>query len=284
VLVLAAGLGTRLRPLTDTIPKPLVPLGDRPVLDHVIAQVAGVGPVVVNTFHLGALVGARAEGLGARAVHETTLLGTAGGLRNAAALLGAGDVLVWNADIVAEVEARALLAAHEGSAAPATLVVAARGAGEGTVGLDAAGHVVRLRGEVFGEERAGGEFLGVHVVSPSLRAALPPEGCLVGDLYLPALRAGAKLATFRHDGPFFDVGSPRSYLAANLAWLEQRGLRSWVGPGATVREGVTMSRAIVGAGAHVEASVDAVVVLPGASVHVPTARTIVAPSATIDAR
>src|SRR5262249_9883692 len=92
-LVLSAGFGTRLRPLTDELPKPLMPVGDRPMLAHVVEALArgGVSDVVVNTHH-------RAEdfaspiarfGLGLQVIHEPEILGTAGGLANAAGALGA---------------------------------------------------------------------------------------------------------------------------------------------------------------------------------------------------
>ena len=285
--VLAAGLGTRLRPLTDHVPKPLVPLGDRPVLDHVVARVATICPVsdvVVNAFHLADAVIARAELLGARAVREATLLGTAGGLRNAAPLLAPGPTLIWNADIVAEVDARALLASHLDQDAVATLCVAPRPVGEGTVGLDRGGNVVRLRGERFGEEIAGGEFLGVHVIGAALRALLPLAGCLVGDVYLPALRRGERLATFGHEGAFFDVGNPASYLAANLAWLERTGRPCWIGARARVSAASNVTRSIVGEDAVIEADLDACVVLAGAHVRAPASASIVTTFGTIDAR
>lgn len=280
--VLAAGLGTRLRPLTLHVPKPLVPVGDRPVLDRIVEEVARVGNVVVNACYLADLVAARAAALGARASVEAELLGTAGGLLRAAPLLAPGPCLVWNADIVARLSSRDVMAAHDhDDAAAATLVVRPCPRGEGTVGLDASGAIVRLRGETFGTEAEGGAFLGVHVVGAELRARLPETGCLVGDVYLPALRRGERLATFRYNETFFDVGDPSSYLAANLAWLAERGADVHVAPSAIVDAGVRIARSVVGAGARVEADVSSVVVLPGAVVSTPVERAIVTPYGTI---
>ncbi len=291
-MVLAAGLGTRLRPLTDLCAKALVPVGDRPALGHVLDRLAAAGltRVVVNAHHRARDVRdfVRARGAVVEVSEERELLGTAGGLARAAGLLGAaGDALVWNADIVADVDPIALLAAH--AAAPrraATLVVQPREAGQGSVGLDAAGRVVRLRGERIariGEESRGGEFLGIHVVGAALRAGLPARGCLVGDVYIPALRRGATLEAFVRESPFFDVGDLRSYLAANLAWLAARRLGRWVGPGGGVAPGVVLEQTLLGAGASVSGSgaLDRCVVWPGATAVAPLSDAVVAPGCVV---
>src|SRR5277367_6976775 len=105
-MILAAGRGTRLRPLTDELPKPLLPVGDRPAMAHVAARLAaaGIREAVLNTHHLAAEFTPErlaALPLALRVIHEPEILGTAGGLANAAALLGDGDVVVWNGDILA---------------------------------------------------------------------------------------------------------------------------------------------------------------------------------------
>ena len=226
VLVLAAGLGTRLRPLTDWLPKPLLPVGDRPAIEHILSVVRPIGgPIVANAHHRAADLRAFVEASAGDVVlsEEAHILGTAGGLARAADLLGAGDVLVWNGDILASIDPGHLVRAHaEAGDAEATLAVRPLPRGEGNVGVDASGHVVRLRGETIapGEVR-GGAFLGIHVVGERLRAALPPEGCLVGDVYLPALRRRQTLRVFEApDIAWQDIGTLADYVAANQAWLE----------------------------------------------------------------
>jgi mannose-1-phosphate guanylyltransferase len=278
--VLAAGLGTRLRPLSDHLPKPLVPVGDKPALAHVLEQARVVGPVVVNAFHKADAILAFGTREAVDVVCEPSLLGTAGGLRHAASRLLAGPVLVWNADILTALDGSALLDAHIRSDALATLAVAPRPLGLGTVGLDAAGRVVRLRGERFGAESRGADFVGIHVVGPELREALPEVGCLVGDVYLPALRAGGTLGSFHHAAPFFDVGTMASYLDANLAWLDTAALSSWMAQDASVVGGAHVTRSIVGEGARVEANLEACVVWPGSVATSPERRAIVTPFGT----
>jgi mannose-1-phosphate guanylyltransferase len=266
-MILAAGLGTRLRPLTDHCPKPLVPVGDAPVLVHILRGLAGVAkaPVVVNAFHLP---DAFADLVGdVHVVTETRLLGTAGGVRNAAPWLGADDVLVWNGDILAELPAEAVVRTHRSGTAQSTLVVRPRPAGQGNVGVDAEGRVVRLRTTAFGAlgpEAQGGEFLGIHVLGAAVRARLPAEGCLVGDVYLPMLAEGAELAAFLTEVPFSDIGSVASYRAANATWLAARGLRAYVHPTAVVTGRV--DGCVIGARARVHADLADCVVWPDTEV------------------
>jgi mannose-1-phosphate guanylyltransferase len=269
-MVLAAGLGTRLRPLTDVRAKPLVPVGDRPALAHVLDRLraAGATRIVVNAHHraddVRAFVAAQPGGV--TVSEERDLLGTAGGLAHARALLGEGDVLVWNADILADVDVRALVKGHAVGDAAATLVVQPLAAGAGSVGLDDDGRVVRLRKERFGAEASGGEFLGVHVLGGRLRARLPTRGGLVEDVWVPAISRGETLRAVPHGGTWHDVGTVATYLAANRGWLAERGLENWVGPGVRVVAGVTLDACVVGEGAVVEGSgvLSACVVWPGA--------------------
>ncbi|AKT40809.1 nucleotidyltransferase family protein [Chondromyces crocatus] len=281
-MILAAGFGTRLRPLTDERPKPLVWVGDRPLLAHVVDRLArgGVQHVVMNTFHRAEDFGAEALGPLALPVHvvrEATILGTAGGVANAAAWLGEGDALVWNGDILIDLDVAALVTAHARHArharhahagVAATLAVAPRESGVGTVGVGAQGEVVRLRGERFGEEVAGGDFVGVQVVGAALRRDLPPEGCLVGDVYLPWLRQGGALSTFPAPTVWDDVGTVAAYLRANARWLQGRREGAFVGAGAVVADGVTVEASVVGAGARVlgHGTLRGCVVWPGAEV------------------
>src|ERR1700722_5417639 len=102
-MILAAGLGTRLRPLTDELPKPLLPVGDVPAVAQVAAVLrdAGFREAVINVHHLAAAFPPAilaAMPLVLRVSLEPEVLGTAGGVANAGALLGDGDVVVWNGD------------------------------------------------------------------------------------------------------------------------------------------------------------------------------------------
>jgi mannose-1-phosphate guanylyltransferase len=283
-MVLAAGLGTRLRPLTDELPKPLVPVGDRSVLGHAAGALvrAGFERLVVNTHHLPERYDAEALELGVpvELSHEDDIRGTAGGVAHAAGLLAAGELLVHNGDILAELDIGALRAAHAAARPFATLAVAAGlPAGAGPVGLDAEGRVVRLRDVRVGDERAGAEFAGVQVLSAEARACLPSHGCLVGDVYIPALLRGACVLGAAVVKAYADIGTLEAYLAANLAWLRQRGLASYLAPGASRYAGVVVIDSVVGAGARLTGAgaPTRTVVWPGAVAKAPLEDAIVTP-------
>jgi len=267
-LILCAGLGARLRPLTDLRAKPMMPVGDAPAVAHVARRVrlvlASDARLAVNVHHRPEDLAAWAAAERILVSYETELLGTAGGLARAATLLGAGDVLVWNGDILSELDPRALLAAHVAGGAAATLAVFPRPANEGNVGLADDGRIVRLRQESFGRETRGGDFLGIHLLGEPLRALLPPQGCLVGDVYLPALRRDETLRAHETSEGFVDIGSVAQYLAANAAWLAARGVASWAHPTAQVHASIVGS--VVGEGAIIDAPALNSVVWPGARV------------------
>lgn len=281
-IILCAGFGTRLRPLTEELPKPLVPVGDRSILEHALAslQEAGIRELVINVHHLAEQF-ARTIAASASTVQmvvESEIRGTAGGVAGARAHLSSSPVLVWNGDILIAPAIDQLL----GSCEPQSIClgVAPRPLGEGTVGLDAEGNVVRLRGERFGTELRGGDYVGVLALGAFVLKSLPERGCLFGDVALPLLRAGGKLRSVRVTVPWTDAGDPRSLLEANLEWLAARGLASFQGLGAQVAPGVELRQALLGAGARVlgRGLVERCLVCPGASVVAPLSDAIVAPS------
>ncbi len=283
VMVLAAGLGTRLRPLTDALPKPLCPVGDRPQIEHVFAHLveAGVRRAVVNTHHLAhhfTAAWVARQPLEVTLVHEPSILGTGGGLANAASALGPGPCLVWNADILARPPLRALFGAP---LAFATLVVGPRlPPGEGTLGLAEDGTVARVRTGRRGREHASADYAGIALLSEDLRARLRAPSCLVGDVLVPAVEAGEAVATHTLATPFADTGSLRAYLDANLAWLEGA---SFVHSRGEVSTQVSLVRSIVGESARVigDGALVDTVVWPGAEARAPLTSAIVTPAGVV---
>ena len=289
-MILCAGLGTRLLPLTNELPKPLVWIGDRPALAHIVERLAkgGVDHVVINTHHRAEKfdrVLLDALPIPVRVVHEPHILGTAGGVAGAAEALGSGDVIVWNGDILADVDIAALRQSYEHEAsrgAIAVLAVKPRHSdeprvGEGTVGIGDDGRIVRLRGEVFGEEKRSADYVGVQMIGASQRARLPAEGCFMADVYLPALRRGERIGTAGAVTRFSDLGTVDVYLEENLRWLRESGAASFLGEGAVVEAGVDVMDSIIGECASVlgHGVLSDVVVWPGATVNAPLERAVV---------
>ncbi|MGK5443009.1 sugar phosphate nucleotidyltransferase [Micromonospora sp. URMC 105] len=252
-VVLAAGEGTRLRPLTERVPKALCPVGNVPLLDRALARLAGLGltgpeRVAVNACYLADQVVAHVGGRAHLSVEPGDPLGTAGGVGNLRDWIAGRGVLVGNAD--------AYLA--DPAAAPGPDVAALLD------GWD--GRSVRLLGQPAADPAAPGTFDGHGFVGFSLlpwrlvRELPATFGDLVRAMWRPAEAAGA-LEVIPYPGTFYDTGTPADYLAANL---HAAGDGELVDPGATVTGRVR--RSVVGAGAVVRGDVERAVVWPGATV------------------
>lgn len=264
-MILAAGLGTRLQPLTRELPKPLVPVGDRPAIEHIRAHLVGAGclRIVLNAFHLSEALARFAATTQVAVSEERELLGTAGGVHHAADALGLGDIFVWNGDILASPDLGQGLREHQRRGSHATLWVRRVPKGEGNIGIAGDGRIVRIRRESVAEEAYGGEFAGIQILGQRLRVRLPKEGCLVTDVLLPALRAGAALHVAELDA-FSDIGSLRAYIDANFAWLKARSETRFVAASAQVFADVQSS--VVGSYAVVQSPLRRCIVWPNASV------------------
>ncbi|MFI7427214.1 sugar phosphate nucleotidyltransferase [Micromonospora sp. NPDC049836] len=252
-VVLAAGEGTRLRPLTERVPKALCPVGNVPLLDRALDRLAGLGltgpgRVAVNACYLGGQVVARVGDRARLSVEPGAPLGTAGGLGNLRDWIAGRGVLVGNAD--------AYLADPDAPPGPDVAAL--------LDGWD--GRSVRLLGQPADDPAAPGTFSGHRFVGFSLlpwrlvRDLPATFGDLVRAVWRPAEAAGA-LEVVPYRGVFVDTGTPADYLAANL---HAAGDGCLVDPSATVTGPVR--RAVVGAGAIVRGAVTRAVVWPGATV------------------
>lgn len=277
--VLAAGLGTRLAPLTDLLPKPLVPVFHKPLLTFALDSLlaAGVGKLSLNTHHLP---GAFAEAFGEESsyrnhplhlFHEPQLLDTGGGIRNARPALGSSTFVLYNGDILADLPIAGLLAAHRSSGALATMLLRpAEGGGVANVRFDqASGRVLDLRGVLGVPEGDAAVYSGIAVFEPAIMEWIPESGAFsIIDSLLSALRAGEKVGGMLvSDGLWIDLGTPGNYLHAHrlLAGPASRPGYivdpSWpapIHPEARVESGAVLEGVVaVGPGAIVES--DAVV-------------------------
>lgn len=274
-MVLCAGFGTRLRPLTDSVPKPLVPLCGLPLLQYNFALLreASVTEVVINTHHLGAAMEKGALALASKlgmsvlvSREERHILGTGGGLRKAAALLGEGTFFLLNGDMIFDLDLAGALAAHRAAGAVATMVLAPYPAGAtyGAVEVDPLGRVRRIAGRGAGAGAAGEppyqkrHFTGVHVLESEVLSRLPAEGesDINRTAYVRLIHEGAKVHGWVQDGYWGDLGAPKSLLRANLDFLGRRvpmhrfggSADPWAGakelePGVFVHEGARLDPA-----------------------------------------
>jgi mannose-1-phosphate guanylyltransferase len=225
-MILGAGRGTRLQALGRSLPKVLVPVGDRPLLERQLEYLEreGFTRVVVNAFHLGDQVERFVDGyegpLAVECIVEPRLLGTAGAVRNALDRLTPGPCFVLYGDVVVGEPIAAMLALHRRMAADATLAVYAADSteGKGVVEADAAGRVTAFR------EKAGrGPGLvnaGLYVVETALLEALVDPGRAADfghDVFPAALARGARLLVHELSAPVIDIGTPEGLAAARAA-------------------------------------------------------------------
>jgi mannose-1-phosphate guanylyltransferase len=291
-LVLAAGLGTRLRPLTESTPKPLLPVVGLPILGHTLAQLAAAGctGAAVNLHHCGEQIrqrfGASFAGMPLTWSDEPVLLGTLGALHPLREFFAAAELVVLiNGDSLCRWPLRRLLRAHQAAAkgpAAATLLLTRRADPAqfgGGVGIDGAGDVVSFR--PGGPERAPAApaarrlvFAGAHVFGSALLKRVDPGvSDIVRDLYTPLLGQGERIGTVVSGRRWHDLGTPRRFLDATLAearagWPERLWRRAWVSREAVVGSGVRLREAVLEAGARVGDGVrlERAVLLPGAQV------------------
>lgn len=236
-MVLCAGLGTRLRPLTERVPKPAVPVANLPLVRWSLALLrgAGVRRAVVNVHHLPEVMAREARAAGAALgvevaiSREPVIAGTGGALREARPLLGgAGTVLLVNGDVLFDVDLAGALAAHRAGGALATMVLLPMppGARYASVEVDGTGAVRRIAGKFGpgGERLVPLHFSGVHVLSAVLLDRVPaaPFECDINRHVYPPLMAGGGVRGHLVDGYWNDLGAPDRYLAAHADLLAGR--------------------------------------------------------------
>lgn len=278
-LLLAGGFGTRLRPLTYTRPKHLLPIANRTHIEHVFDLLLryDIREVVLTTSYLaeafdGVVETARAAGLDVRVTHEEVALGTAGAMKHAQGEIGSATFLALNADVLTDVDLGTLVEFHRSNEAEATIFLAPveDPSAFGVVPTDEVGRVLD-----FVEKPAPGEAptnlinAGVYVLEPSVLDRVPPgeEWSVERAVFPQLVDDGARVFATAPSAYWMDIGTPEKYLQANLDALQ--GL--FFHQGAAVAHDVemassaTVTSSCVGPGARIEAGASVVqsVLLPG---------------------
>ena len=284
-VVLAAGRGERLRPLSEWVPKPLLPVAGRAAIVHTLSQLAGAGveAVAINLHYRGEDIrkqlGTDFQGLPLTYSMEPELLGTLGAMIPLQEFLRPADlVLVINGDSVCRWPLRRLVRRHERRGNTATMLLSKRAdASEygGGVVVDRAGQIRSFRplGKSDGSMRRR-VFCGAHVFGSELVEALDKQPAdFITDLYERLLEQGQKLGGVETSRRWHDLGTPKRYLRASKDWARgqfpARLFRSkWISSSAGVSGRADVSRSVVEAGARVEAGaqVQGSLLLPGARV------------------
>jgi mannose-1-phosphate guanylyltransferase len=219
--ILGAGLGTRLRPLTEHCPKPLLDLAGRPIIAYVMDHLlgAGVDRFIVNTHHMPEIYSKKFPNLRYRGCpvifrHEPVLLDTGGGLKNIEDLLaGEEAILCYNGDVIADFSLRTLLQFHDGKRPEATMVLRTRGPLL-NVSLDAGGNICDIRNTLGNPGVQQCLFAGIYAVETSILQCIQPGSKeSIVHTFLNRIRAkpGSVAGIIIDEGNWHDIGSIEAF-------------------------------------------------------------------------
>ena len=273
-MILAAGLGTRLKPLTFTMPKPMVPVLNRPLIGWAIEEFlrAGVDEIVINLHHLPEPLEqyVMAQYAGRCRFHfsfEREILGTSGGIRRVRHILeDADEFFLVNGDTVQMPPYAALRDVRHRTNALAALTLRHPPAHDRFTPVWLDGEAITGFGKGTGEALM---FSGSHVISARIFDLLPDKefSGIVDEVYMPAMARGEEtVAGVVDDGPWFDVGTPRRLYDASIALLALAEHRLLELPeGSELRDGCvvdgsarisgTCDRSTIGAGSVIDGTV-----------------------------
>jgi mannose-1-phosphate guanylyltransferase len=247
-MILAAGLGTRLEPLTKIRPKPLFPVLNRPLLGITIEQlrVMGATAIIINAHHLADQVEQFVEGGGwglqVEVRVESEILGTGGGIKNCADFLRDDPFfLVVNADIYHTFDLSPAIRYHRETGNLATLILCDHPRFN-QVGIDGEGRIVSVRGESITQSTSATQlltFTGIHIISPKLLDSMPSAGFFgIMELYMELASRGETIKGYHMQGGYWqDIGRVEDYRALHRGLLEEGG-EPVIHPEASLAKGV----------------------------------------------
>lgn len=252
--LLGAGLGTRLRPLTNVRPKPLIPVFHRPLIEHALDHclAAGISEFAINTHHLPgewerAFPDHSYRGAPLTFFHEEVLLETGGGLKNIEDWIGNEPVLVYNGDILTGISLESLLENHLSSDALATLALRSEGPALHVAVRD--GRVIDIHHQL-GAAEGTHQFTGVYCIDPAILHRIPPaEKVSIIPTFLELAREGLLGASRHDDGHWLDLGTRQAYLEAH----HDSTLGVAIHPEASIDPQAAVAGSVVGPGATIEA-------------------------------
>jgi mannose-1-phosphate guanylyltransferase len=258
-MILAAGLGTRMGPISRYMAKPVVPFLGVPMIEHSIQVLrsAGIREIVVNTHHLPETVravlgdGSRL-GVSISYSHEDPILGTGGGIGNVRRFFDGETFIVINSDVIIDIDASQALATHRASGAATTLVLRPDPENRyGKVLIDKDQRIVQIEGSPSGSGgnatawRSDCMFAGLHVIEPRWFDFAPPRPIYdsVRDVYSAMIAAGELIQGHIFTGRWIDIGSARRLLNATAKHLSLHGGN--IIPDPKVIEGSTVERCVL---------------------------------------
>ncbi|QPJ60613.1 MAG: NDP-sugar synthase [Candidatus Nitronauta litoralis] len=233
-MVLAAGFGTRLKPLTQVLPKPMFPILGKPVLEHTLAHLArfGIRDITVNLHHLPAAVqgyfgNGETLGIELHYSYEQEILGTAGGILKARKYLDGGPFIVMNSDIITDIDLEKVMAFHQARGSALTMVLTD---GEVTgihdpIELDENDRVVHMPGassKNMPDTTRPVTFTGVQIIEPEIFDRIPVnQFCgTTKEIYPEMIEDGRRVYGYLHKGYWQDMGTREQYLQVHKEILD----------------------------------------------------------------
>jgi NDP-sugar pyrophosphorylase family protein/aminoglycoside/choline kinase family phosphotransferase len=272
----AAGFGERLRPITDSIPKPLLPVLGRPIIEIVLERVSLLSPgvIAINVHHCHEQMLAWHESSPHKdkitLMHEDPILGTGGAIKNASAVLKGSAFLVHNADILSDIDLAALMKGHEVSGNIATLAVhdCAKYA---NVWVDSCGTLQYVGSKMPGHDPILCKiaFMGIAVYSPDFLKFLPDGPSTVVDAWRNALAEGQTIGTLDFSGAAWtDIGTPNAYAAAVFDAMKKQGEMVYVHPSFDCSNAEVLGNVVIekGSSCKKKSSLHNSIVLPGTAI------------------
>ncbi len=261
--VLGAGLGTRLRPLTNRRPKPLIPVVNRPLIAHTFDRLLAesIETLVVNTHWAAEAYSSSFHEPSYRGVpldfreEKPDVLETAGGIKNVADLLGDEPFIVHNGDILTDLPLRRALSFHVASGNEITLVLRSKGCPLQIAFDEAAGRIIDIGRRLEPAREPRFLFTGIYIVQPEFLRRIPAATKIsVVPIFCEMIRAGAKLGGIViDDGHWWDLGTREQYLAVHW-WMFDRKLQMehWIESSAQILPGAILEGATaIGANARI---------------------------------
>ena len=264
-MILAAGFGTRLRPLTDKRPKALMPVANRPILAWAVDYLRNYGStdIIINAHHHHEQVVAYVRrrhfhGVKIEVKVEPEILGNGGGIKNVEGFFGREPFVVMNVDILTDIDLQAAFRDHTNSGARVTLVLHDC-APYNQIRVDKDRNITDI-----GKTASAGRlaFTGIHIIDPEVLSFIP-EGVFsdIIDCYRSLIQDGKTVKAYVSTNHYWrDIGSATQYLEANRDFAARpfligadcrihpsAGLEEWavIGDGCTLEEGANIRRSVL---------------------------------------
>jgi NDP-sugar pyrophosphorylase family protein len=283
-MIMAAGFGTRLKPLTDNIPKALVPVLNRPVLERNIEYLTrhGIKDIIINAhYHMDQLErfikGCKIPRVNLSISLEPEILGTGGGLSKCRDFLKDDTFMIINSDILTDIDLDKAIESHKKSGAVVTMVL------HDYQQFKQVAVTNNTVNKIFRDTAPGRlAFTGIHVLSPTIFDWLPPKGYsdIISQCYIPMIESGISINAHMATGHYwYDIGTIESYIKASRDFLrfnnqhivkgenvrldESATIKNWavignnvtIGKDVDIDSSIIMDNAVIKNGTHIKDSI-----------------------------